>query len=127
MKIFSVLIFFKFLFLTDSFHPIVIPNYFRALSDIEKSWSSCLNLNLNSNSIITIGVPREVCDGENRVSQTPDSVELLINNGYNVVIEKNAGCAAKFDDEKYVKVGAKIINNANDVWKSDIVVLNNLF
>ena len=37
---------------------------------------------------LTIGVLKEVFDGENRVSQTPDSVRSLTKAGLNVVVEK---------------------------------------
>eukprot|EP01038_Epipyxis_sp_PR26KG_P005384 gene5384-7464_t len=70
---------------------------------------------------LTIGVPKEIAEGEKRVGQTPESVDKLIKNGFKVVIEKGAGVAAQFSDEEYSKVGAKIVNK-KDVWKADIVV-----
>jgi hypothetical protein len=36
---------------------------------------------------LTIGVMKETFDGENRVSQTPDSVKMLIKDGFNVVVQ----------------------------------------
>jgi NAD(P) transhydrogenase len=45
---------------------------------------------------LTIGVMKETFKGENRVSQTPDSVKMLIKEGFNVVVQaggKNSfGC-----------------------------------
>jgi NAD(P) transhydrogenase len=45
---------------------------------------------------LTIGVMKETFKGENRVSQTPDSIKMLIKEGFNVVVQaggKNSfGC-----------------------------------
>ena len=39
-------------------------------------------------SELTIGVLKETTDGENRVSQSPDSVRALVKAGFNVVVQK---------------------------------------
>jgi Alanine dehydrogenase/PNT, N-terminal domain len=39
-------------------------------------------------SELTIGVMKETFPGENRVSQTPDSVHLLVKEGFTVVVER---------------------------------------
>jgi hypothetical protein len=36
---------------------------------------------------LTIGVMEETYKGENRVSQTPDSVKMLVKAGFNVVVQ----------------------------------------
>lgn len=36
---------------------------------------------------LTIGVMKETFNGENRVSQTPDSVKMLMKDGFNVVVQ----------------------------------------
>jgi hypothetical protein len=36
---------------------------------------------------LTIGVMKETFDGENRVSQTPDSVKMLVKEGFHVVVQ----------------------------------------
>ena len=70
-----------------------------------------------------IGVPKEVHKGENRVATTPDAAEKLSKLGFSVSIEKGAGAAANFRDEDYTKVGVKIIDSADKLWKdSDIIV-----
>lgn len=38
-------------------------------------------------SELTIGVLKETFGGENRVSQTPDSIRSLVNAGFNVVVQ----------------------------------------
>lgn len=36
---------------------------------------------------LTIGIMKETFKGENRVSQTPDSVKMLVKEGFNVVVQ----------------------------------------
>lgn len=69
-----------------------------------------------------IGIPKEITYQENRVPLTPAAVELLINNGHDIIIESNSGKNANFFDKDYSDVGAKIAYNKEDVYKADIVV-----
>jgi hypothetical protein len=45
---------------------------------------------------LTVGVLRERFPGENRVSQSPDSVASLVKAGFNVVVEAGGACASFF-------------------------------
>ena len=45
------------------------------------------------NSSLTIGIPKESDNFENRVCLVPSAVDLLIQNGHRVLIENNAGKA----------------------------------
>ncbi|MBS4760912.1 MAG: alanine dehydrogenase [Clostridium sp.] len=70
-----------------------------------------------------IGVPKEIKNGENRVSLIPSSVKTLIENDNIVYIEKGAGEKIGFDDEQYKAAGAKILDTAAEVYsKSEIIV-----
>ena len=70
-----------------------------------------------------IGVPKEIKAQENRVGLTPDSVKVLISNGHEVLVENNSGFEAGFDNGQYKKVGAKIVNQAVDIFNdSEIIV-----
>lgn len=64
-----------------------------------------------------IGIPAEN-SGTALVSATPDTVRQLINLGYDVTVEKNAGMGASLPDEMYEAVGATVADN---VWDADIV------
>lgn len=44
-------------------------------------------------SQLTIGVMKEIYPGENRVSQTPDSIRTLTKAGMTVVVEKGGACS----------------------------------
>ncbi|ABM02420.1 NAD(P) transhydrogenase, alpha subunit [Psychromonas ingrahamii 37] len=68
-----------------------------------------------------IGIPREIQENENRVAATPNTVELLIKQGFTFLVEKNAGIAASFSDQAYQNSGAEIGTDKNLVWQSDII------
>ena len=70
-----------------------------------------------------IGVPKEIKPQENRIGLTPDSVKILTSNGHEVLVENNAGFEAGFYNDQYEKVGAKIIDKAENIFNdSDIIV-----
>ncbi len=70
-----------------------------------------------------IGVPREIKPQENRIGLTPESVKTLTSHGHEVFVENNGGYEAGFDNEQYKKVGAKIIDKAEDIFNdSEIIV-----
>ena len=70
-----------------------------------------------------IGVPKEIKPQENRIGLTPDSVKILISNGHEVLVENNGGFEAGFYNDQYKKVGAKIIDKAENIFnESDIIV-----
>ncbi len=68
-----------------------------------------------------IGIPREIQDKENRVAATPNTVELLIKQGFDFLVENNAGTAASFSDQAYTDAGAQVSTDNAAVWQSDII------
>ena len=70
-----------------------------------------------------IGVPKEIKPQENRIGLTPDSVKTLVSEGHQVLVENNGGFEAGFDNDQYLKAGAKIANTASDIFNdADIIV-----
>ena len=70
-----------------------------------------------------IGVPKEIKPQENRIGLTPESVKLLVSEGHEVLVEDNGGFEAGFENDQYIKAGAKIINQASDIFNdSEIIV-----
>jgi alanine dehydrogenase len=69
-----------------------------------------------------IGIPKEVSFQENRITLTPLSVALLINNGHEVMLESNAGKAANFLDKDYSEQGAQIVFDHKKVYEADIII-----
>ena len=70
-----------------------------------------------------IGVPSEVKNNENRVGLTPNSVKYLVNSGHEILVQKNAGASIGFFDAQYKNFGAKIIESAEEVYKSSEMIV----
>lgn len=71
---------------------------------------------------LIIGVPKEISFQENRVSLAPDSVGLIVANGHEVYVEREAGTRAHFKDEEYAEAGAIICEHASEVYKSNVIL-----
>ncbi len=71
---------------------------------------------------LIIGIPKEISYQENRIAVTPLSAGLLVANGHEVWVEKNAGKASNFTDKEYSEVGAKIVYDVKEVYKADIIM-----
>src|SRR6476646_6906431 len=69
-----------------------------------------------------IGVPREVKNHEYRVALTPAGVHHLAMAGHDVVIEAGAGDGSLISDEDFVAAGARILQTADEVWASEMVL-----
>ncbi|MDF2185156.1 Re/Si-specific NAD(P)(+) transhydrogenase subunit alpha [Grimontia hollisae] len=67
-----------------------------------------------------IGVPKEILAHETRVAATPKTVEQLLKMGFEVVVEKDAGALASFDNAAFEQAGAKVVD-VDAVWQSDII------
>ena len=70
-----------------------------------------------------IGVPTEIKDQESRVGLTPDSVQELTNHGHKVLIQRDSGIGAGFQNDDYKSVGAFIVDKPEDIFNdSDMIV-----
>lgn len=70
-----------------------------------------------------IAVIKELTPGEKRVALTPEETAKLTALGLSVLIEKGAGSAAGFADEKYLASGAEIVPSAKDACKNADIIL----
>tara|TARA_B100001057_G_scaffold226392_1_gene226763 strand:+ start:269 stop:1381 length:1113 start_codon:yes stop_codon:yes gene_type:complete len=70
-----------------------------------------------------IGVPKEIKPQENRIGLTPDSVKILVSEGHQVLVENNGGFEAGFENEQYIKSGAKIVNQASDIFNDAEIIV----
>ena len=70
-----------------------------------------------------IGVPAEVKNNENRVGLTPDSVKYLTNIGNEILVQDGAGTNIGFTNDLYISAGAKILDSAEDVYKSSEMIV----
>jgi alanine dehydrogenase len=70
-----------------------------------------------------IGVPKEIKNHEYRVGLTPTTVRELTARGHEVFVETLAGEGIGLHDELYLRVGARILPNADEVFgRSDMIV-----
>ncbi|MEQ8239418.1 MAG: alanine dehydrogenase [Cyclobacteriaceae bacterium] len=77
---------------------------------------------IRSKRSLSIGVPKEISLQESRVPLKPESVDILANNGHDIVVQANAGKKAHFSDNEYSESGASIVSTAREVYKSDIII-----
>ncbi len=71
---------------------------------------------------LKIGIPKETSYQENRVALIPESVQLLVNNGHEVLVESKAGEKSNFTDKDYSEAGAQICYNSPEIFKCNIIL-----
>jgi alanine dehydrogenase len=71
---------------------------------------------------ISIGMPRDNNDDEKRVAITPESVNLLVENGNEIIVQKGAGLGANYSDKDYSENGAIITDSPARVFSTDVVI-----
>jgi alanine dehydrogenase len=72
---------------------------------------------------VKVGVPSEVKNHEYRVACTPSGVHELVRHGHQVLVETGAGTGSSLPDEDFVRAGATMLDNADDVWgEADLIL-----
>jgi len=71
---------------------------------------------------LVIGIPKEQEKIESRVPLTPEAVEVLVEQGHDLLIEKDAGKAANYHDTDYSERGGYIINSRDQVLRADVIL-----
>jgi len=70
-----------------------------------------------------IGVPKEIMQGERRVSATPETVSLMVKDGLTVLVEASAGEGSYYSDAEYTEAGGQIIQDVADIFaKADVIL-----
>lgn len=69
-----------------------------------------------------IGVPRETKDREHRVGLVPDGAAALVGAGHTVCVETGAGVESGFDDDAYLRAGARIVSTDAAWGEPDLIV-----
>ena len=75
-----------------------------------------------TNQRLFIGVPKEVHESEARVCLRPEAVEILVNNGHEVWVERGAGLSSGYEDRDYSEAGAQLVDDKKEVYKAVIIV-----
>lgn len=71
---------------------------------------------------LVIGVPRESQKQEKRVPLTPETVSLLVESGYRVLVEAGVGFTINYTDSYYAESGAEIVETPQEVFQADIIL-----
>ncbi len=70
-----------------------------------------------------VGVPKEIILNETRVAAVPDTVSRMTKGGMEVLVEAGAGAESLIKDEEYIKAGARIVSNAEELFGTSDVIL----
>ncbi|HVX28784.1 MAG TPA: alanine dehydrogenase [Parafilimonas sp.] len=71
---------------------------------------------------LTIGIPKETVLQENRISLIPEAINVLVNNGHEVIVETKAGEGSKYSDEDFREAGAHIAHDKKEVYKAPVLI-----
>jgi alanine dehydrogenase len=70
---------------------------------------------------LQIGLPKEHAMNEHRLLLTPESVQLLVAQGHEIVVETGAGTLAGFPDALYANAGATVALGPEEVFQCAII------
>jgi len=70
-----------------------------------------------------IGIPKELKVAEKRVAITPAGVRTLRKEGHIVLIEAGAGSGSGFSDESYLRTGAEVRTDPEEIWVTPELIL----
>ncbi|HCG28456.1 MAG TPA: Re/Si-specific NAD(P)(+) transhydrogenase subunit alpha, partial [Chloroflexi bacterium] len=72
---------------------------------------------------VTIGVPKEIVEGERRVALIPDAVKKYVAAGHTVLVQSRAGLEAAHTDDAYAAAGATVVPDAAAVYgQADLIL-----
>ena len=70
-----------------------------------------------------IGVPKEIKPSEYRVGITPSTASRLIEENHTVLVQKNSGEGIGATDDDYVKVGVKVVDGPEEIFKNSNMIV----
>ncbi|WP_336665105.1 alanine dehydrogenase [Elizabethkingia meningoseptica] len=70
----------------------------------------------------SIGIPKETCLDEKRLCLTPDAVQVLVQAGHRIIMEKGAGEGSFFNDIQYSEAGAEMTSDTQEVFNQNIIL-----
>jgi len=71
-----------------------------------------------------VGILKEIKAEENRVCMTPAGVEVMKQNGHEVLVEKDAGKGSGFSNRAYAEAGAEIVDTPAAIFKRAKMVMH---
>ena len=82
----------------------------------------CLLREIAHQPRLSIGIPKENADVETRLALTPEGVAIVTEEGHSVFIQRGAGVPMSYSDLQYSEAGAYMVDNASEVFGTDIVL-----
>ena len=74
-------------------------------------------------TVMLIGVPKEIKADEYRVGLVPSAVRELTGNGHGVIVERSAGVGAGLADDAYAAAGAELAADADRIFeRAELIV-----
>jgi len=73
--------------------------------------------------MLSVGIPKEIKEFENRVSLIPGDVKNIIDNGIIVYFQKGAGVNSGYQDYDYIEKGAVMVNSLEDLYKNSKLII----
>jgi len=70
-----------------------------------------------------VGIPKEIMQGEKRVSAIPETVRKMADSGAKVLFQKGAGVGSHYHDEAYQEAGAHLVFDVEDIFTEAEVIL----
>jgi len=70
-----------------------------------------------------IGIVTETKAEENRVSMTPEGVEVMKHHGHSILVQKHAGLGSGFLDDEFAMHGAEIVRSAKNIFDRAEMIL----
>ncbi|MDE5799725.1 MAG: hypothetical protein K2H74_01725 [Paramuribaculum sp.] len=74
-----------------------------------------------SRKLFTIGLPAASDPADHRFALTPEGAQQLIENGFEIVMQRGAAAPIHYPDSRYAECGVKIVERAQ-AWSADIVI-----
>jgi alanine dehydrogenase len=71
---------------------------------------------------MTIGLPAEHNQHENRVALTPEDVNTLVEMGFTVLTERGLGAGTRFTDHQFAEAGATMTSSHSEAFFADMVI-----
>ena len=71
-----------------------------------------------------VGILKEIKTAEHRVCMTPAGVEVMKQNGHQMLVENNAGADSGFPNEEYLEAGAEIVDTLTEIYKRAEMVMH---
>src|SRR5665811_1027808 len=82
----------------------------------------CLLREIARQPRLSIGIPKKNTEVETRLALTPEVVAIVTEEGHSIYIQRGAGEGMSYSDLQFSEAGAFIVDEASEVFGTDIVL-----